>query len=358
MKRLYVWMLVLCLLLSACGGGEEETTETTVPTEATVQYTEAVPETTQFPTEVPTEPTEPPVQEDPDTINPLTGETLDQADNTRPFAIMMNNHAQALPHHGVSHADVVYETLVEGGMTRFMALFTDPAGAGPIGSVRSARPPYVGFCQAYDALYCSASGMDSVLGMVTSGGVDYINALIYEGSYFYRNQSRLNRGVAWEHTLFIDGEDFLQLALDRQMRTTRKEGQGYGFVFDDTVNYQGEAANTAKIYFQKGGKTTTCTYDGVLGDIPCIRTAWTMWTAIPMKRWFSAMCWCWRQRAMSCPTASMSIWKPWARAPAGISGTDRPSPSPGAGAANPSPMNTAPTMVRSWPWASVPPMWQ
>lgn len=270
MKRLFVWMLAMCLLLSACGGAGE-TTEATeeMTTEATVQYTEAateaVPETTEFPTEVATEPTEPPVEELPDTVNPLTGETLEQASNARPMAIMINNSSSALPHHGISAADLLFETLVEGGMTRCMAMFTDPASAGPIGSVRSVRPPFVGFCQAYDALFSSASGADNVLGMVTSGGVDYLNALVYEGSYFYRNQQRLNSGYAFEHTLFIDGEDFYQLALDKEMRLTRKEGQTYGFRFDDAAAFEGEAANKIKIYFEKNGKTTTVNYDAEQG---------------------------------------------------------------------------------------------
>lgn len=257
MKRLFVWMLVLCLMLTACGGSAEETT-------AETEFTIATPEVTEgfvIPTEEATEATEPPVEADPDQINPLTGETLEESSNARPFAIMLNNHKAALPHHGVSQADVVYETLVEGGMTRYMALFTDVASVSDIGSVRSCRPPYVGIVQAYDAIYTSASGDQSVLNTITSQGVDYINALVYEGSYFYRNQSRLNQGIAWEHTLFITGEDFYQLALDKEMRTTRKEGQTYGMTFDDTVVYEGDSANTVKIYFQKNGKTTTCNYD-------------------------------------------------------------------------------------------------
>lgn len=267
MKRLFVWMLVLCLMLTACGGNAEEETNT-VQTQETIEYTIATPAVTEgfvIPTEEATEATEPPVEENPNTINPLTGEVLAEPSNARPFAIMLNNHKAALPHHGVSQADIVYETLVEGGMTRYMALFTDPASVSDIGSVRSCRPPYVGFVQAYDAIYSSASGDQSVLNMITSQGVDYINALVYEGSYFYRNQNRLNRGIAWEHTLFVTGEDFYQLAVDREMRTTRKEGQTYGLNFDDAVVYEGDSANTVKIYFQPGGKTTTCTYDAEKG---------------------------------------------------------------------------------------------
>lgn len=254
MKRLFALLLALCLLLCACGSSAgapaiETTEETTEPP------------TTTFPTEEATEATEPPVAEEPDTVNPLTGETLAEASNARPFAIMLNNSKSALPHYGVSAADVVYETLVEGGLTRYMALFLDPTEAEAIGSVRSCRPPFVGFVQAYDAIYSSASGDGSVLSTITSQGVDYLNALVYEGSYFYRNQSRLNSGIAWEHTLFVKGQDLYQLAVDKQMRTTRKDGQTYGLHFDDSAAYDAETANTVKIYFQKGGKTTTCHYD-------------------------------------------------------------------------------------------------
>lgn len=266
MKKSIAWLLLAGLLLAGCGAGEAEESSTPPSTMETVQYTQ--PETqpeTEYPTEEATEPTEPPVAQAPEKINPLTGETLREESNARPFAIMLNNHKAALPHCGVSQADVLYETLVEGGMTRYMALFLNPAKVADIGSVRSCRPPFIGFAKAYDAIYCSASGAQEILNMVTSQGVDYINALYYDGSYFYRNQSRLNQGVAFEHTLFTTGEDFYQLAVDRQMRTTRKEGQTYGFRFDDSVVYAGTDATKAVISFESGGKTTTCTYDADKG---------------------------------------------------------------------------------------------
>ena len=97
MKRLILWMLIACLLLSACGASTEETTEATPPpTEETVQYTEATQPPTEETTEPVTEPTEPAV--DPATINPLTGETLEEPGNKRPYAVMINNVSEALPH--------------------------------------------------------------------------------------------------------------------------------------------------------------------------------------------------------------------------------------------------------------------
>ena len=261
MKRLFALLLALCLLLCACGGQAEETTEATeqATTETTEPTTEPTTEATTEPTEETTEATEAPI--DPATVNPLTGEILDAPSDARPFALMINNSKDALPHCGTGEADVVYETCVEGGMTRFMAIFTDPASVPTIGSIRSARPPYIGFVQSVDAIYSSAGAAQNVLNMISSAGVDYINGLYYDGSYFYRDSARLNAGYDLEHTMFIKGENILKLAQEQGLRTTRKEDQVYGFVFDDEAVPSGQSANTVTISFTSGGKTTTCSYD-------------------------------------------------------------------------------------------------
>src|SRR3989344_3913161 len=41
----------------------------------------------------------------------------------RPLAVMIENHAESRPQSGLSHADVVYEAVAEGGITRFMSVF-------------------------------------------------------------------------------------------------------------------------------------------------------------------------------------------------------------------------------------------
>ena len=64
----------------------------------------------------------------------------------QPFAIMINNIEYAFDHQiGVSKADVVYEALAEGGITRMMAIYQDVSKVKKIGSVRSARHYYVQF---------------------------------------------------------------------------------------------------------------------------------------------------------------------------------------------------------------------
>jgi len=41
----------------------------------------------------------------------------------RPLAVMVENHVEARPQSGLFFADIIYEAVAEGGITRFMALF-------------------------------------------------------------------------------------------------------------------------------------------------------------------------------------------------------------------------------------------
>lgn len=73
----------------------------------------------------------------------------------RPIAVMIDNHPSARPQTGLSKAEVVYEILAEGGITRFMALFLreQPDVVGP---VRSARHYFVQLAAEPDAYYVHA----------------------------------------------------------------------------------------------------------------------------------------------------------------------------------------------------------
>ncbi|KHE67054.1 DUF3048 domain-containing protein, partial [Halobacillus sp. BBL2006] len=67
-------------------------------------------------------------------VYPLTGEAADEAVDHRVIAAMVNNHTKARPQSGLSQADIVYEVLAEGQITRFLALFHSqiPDTIGPI----------------------------------------------------------------------------------------------------------------------------------------------------------------------------------------------------------------------------------
>ena len=76
-------------------------------------------------------------------INPLTGLAdgiSDEAMTRVPVAIMVSNSYDSLPQWGISRADIIYEMLAEGRITRFLAIFKDPSKIEKLASVRSSRP--------------------------------------------------------------------------------------------------------------------------------------------------------------------------------------------------------------------------
>ena len=98
--------------------------------------------------------TEKPKEETNKVIMPVTQPTGEGY--MRPMAIMIENHNQARPQSGLFAADIVYEMPVEGGITRFMGLYTKLPGL--IGPVRSCREYFVDRALEVDALYVHCGG--------------------------------------------------------------------------------------------------------------------------------------------------------------------------------------------------------
>ena len=78
---------------------------------------------------------------------------------------MINCHNGALPQAGLQDAYVVYELMVEGGITRMMALFKD-IDSDKIGSIRSARMQYLDYALENNAIYIHAGGAPDALGLI------------------------------------------------------------------------------------------------------------------------------------------------------------------------------------------------
>jgi len=71
-------------------------------------------------------------------VNPLTGQALDSANTGQVIAVKIDNAPAAQGQIGLREAGMVFEVPVEGGLTRFTALFFDtvPVGVGPARSIR------------------------------------------------------------------------------------------------------------------------------------------------------------------------------------------------------------------------------
>lgn len=260
MKRFLLLTLALCLLLAGCTGKAPDPTEPTA-TEATV------PEATE-PEPTAAEATEPPTNPEPTGVpSPLTGERIPEAREERPFAVTINNIVDAMPQWGISQADIIYEILAEGGITRTLAIFDDVEDLGPLGSIRSARPCLLDLAMAYDAIYVHAGGSTEAYHDLNSTGWDHIDGVngSNASSYYYRDPDRLSMGYSLEHTLFITGEDIIAYAQERECEMTRPGGVDYGLRFAEDGTPKGTAANHVTIDFASSSKTTDFTYDPETG---------------------------------------------------------------------------------------------
>ena len=132
-----------------------------------------------------------------------TLEIVDASSNVRPYAVMINNHPQARQYHsGLQEAYLTYEIIVEGGMTRLMPIYKG-VSVDRIGSVRSSRHYYLDYAMENDAIYVHWGWSPMAESDIKSFGINNINGLSYEGTYFYRDKSL---PVSLEHTGFTDTE--------------------------------------------------------------------------------------------------------------------------------------------------------
>lgn len=120
---------------------------------------------------------------------PLTGELVDPAvAEKRVLAVVIENSPDARPQSGYNDADVVYETLAEGGITRTLALFQSKDSK-EIGPVRSARDYFIEWMSEYNSLFVHVGASAVARDIINQGSVADINQF-YNGSYFWRSNSR------------------------------------------------------------------------------------------------------------------------------------------------------------------------
>src|SRR3989344_1737013 len=74
-------------------------------------------------TSITEEPDEPKTEECPLNGSMRTKKAKDNWVTRRPLAVVIENHTEARPQSGLSSADIIYEAVAEGGITRFMGVF-------------------------------------------------------------------------------------------------------------------------------------------------------------------------------------------------------------------------------------------
>jgi len=197
-----------------------ESSDTTAPADTTTVPidTTAPIDTTTAPDDIPDEPE---VYVPAETgVNPLTGlKTNVSFEDRRPVAIMINNvrfKLNGIPtltaQRGISNADIMYECVVEGGVTRLMMVVSDWENLPEIGTIRSCREYYLDFASNHDAIYVHAGGSDEAYRQINkvryTDNLDFVNAVkgkVRLDAYCYRDQELRSIGYPMEHTLMTDG---------------------------------------------------------------------------------------------------------------------------------------------------------
>ena len=159
----------------------------------------------------------------------------------RPLGIMIENHSDARPQSGISFADVTYEAVAEGGITRTLNIFYCQ-DAGIVGPVRSARVYFLDFVTEYGdhPLYAhvggaNTSGPADALGQIDDmGWVGYndMNQFSIGFPTFWRDESRLGHEVATEHTMYSTTTKLWGVAAKRDLTNVDKEGAKWDADFE------------------------------------------------------------------------------------------------------------------------------
>lgn len=194
--------------------------------------------------------------------NPLTGEkniTDEEVSTNRPVAVMINNINVAQPvQTGLTKADIVYETEVEGGITRLMAVYQDIANVKKLGTVRSARYAYIDLAMGHTAIYVH-HGQDPTFAAphlkdTQSFSLDTNNAGF-----------RVKNGLSSEHTLYAYGDKLWNALKNKGFKTKLTNPTTWqAFADEETPVTFTSAANTIKVPFSKEYKSVF-KYDATSG---------------------------------------------------------------------------------------------
>ena len=108
----------------------------------------------------------------------------------RPIGVVLENHIESRPTAGLEFASIIYETIVEGDITRFLAIFDGQVQVKKIGPVRSVRPFFVEIAQEWNPVLFHAGGSLEALNQLKGSSVRNINEISADGIYFWRDKDR------------------------------------------------------------------------------------------------------------------------------------------------------------------------
>lgn len=187
--------------------------------------------------------------------HPLTGEIIEQEYDELPqvFGVMVENAADAWPLSGVDEAFLVVEAPVEGNIPRLIAFFSEESETEKIGPVRSARPYYLDFNDALDAVYAHVGGSPEALDLIkyTFNTIDLDQ--FFQSEYFWRQ----NTGRYAPHNVYTSAESLIsaleELELDKPLYTSwqyKDDAPADGDVYSVSIDWTGGSTYDVEWHYQ------------------------------------------------------------------------------------------------------------
>ncbi|NLO37562.1 MAG: DUF3048 domain-containing protein [Clostridiaceae bacterium] len=276
LARILLPVLVALAMLVPAGCARPEPTitaspspapTTTQPTTTTTTTTPATPTPEPSPTPTATPAPTPTPQPPVGAINFMTGEPLPDPDavRLRPMAFMVNNTKIATPQIGTGAADLIFETEIEGGVTRMLAIYTDVTQIPELGSLRSLRHDFIDIAGGLDAIIVHVGWSYAAKDQITRQNTDNINLQVYPSAWWRDEDWWQERGK--EHSVKTTSERMAAALEKSGLRATLSDEQVPFAAFhspDAPVPAQGDPARLVKIRFS-GYNTTTLTWDEATG---------------------------------------------------------------------------------------------
>jgi hypothetical protein len=199
---------------------------------------------------------EPEPEPPPPPTYPLTGLVApddELSTHLRTISVKIENTPEAKPQLGITRADVVYETVTEGGITRFNCLFQSDL-PDEVGPVRSARDSDMSIVPEYNALFFFSGTNSLVWARLGTTSINEMNHSSAPALYH-----RVNYKAA-PHNLFLDVTGIYETAQD--MGYSAGDPYPHALLFGDyDMSAMGDAYDAVSIFVPYSGGIFDVTWD-------------------------------------------------------------------------------------------------
>lgn len=175
---------------------------------------------------------------------PLTGKGTNEKVEARPLMVMIENSPQARPQTGLDQADVVFEILAEGEITRFAAVYhsQNPKVIGP---VRSIRPYYAQLGEGLDALIVHAGWSQDAINYINSRKLAHFDQVYGDDAYYWRDKER-----SAPHNLYTSVDKIRE---GSEKKKFRQEWKAFKYPFlEEDEKVSGDKAERVKVNYIHG----------------------------------------------------------------------------------------------------------